>query len=202
MIKPIQTIYKGYKFRSRLEARWAVFFEACGADWEYEPEGFDLGDEMYYLPDFLLHNVDCRSGSDIYVEVKGQMTELDAEKIERFVRIPTQCHKGCMLPSPLIVVGRIPNGQSWYELACDMYGMHDGADGAPFFGYDTLDGDAYPAFMAAAKRGGLMIVGPDHDQSGVDEKRTIEAYNTARQSRFEHGERPGTRSTQYRKKGA
>lgn len=25
-IKPIETIYNGYHFRSRLEARWAVFF--------------------------------------------------------------------------------------------------------------------------------------------------------------------------------
>ena len=53
-LKAIQTEYKGYRFRSRLEARWAVFFDACGVDWEYEPEGYDLGDGLYYLPDFLL----------------------------------------------------------------------------------------------------------------------------------------------------
>ena len=44
-MKAIQTEYKGYLFRSRLEARWAVFFDACGVRWEYEPEGYDLGDE-------------------------------------------------------------------------------------------------------------------------------------------------------------
>lgn len=33
MIKPIKTQYKGYRFRSRLEARWAVFFDACGVKW-------------------------------------------------------------------------------------------------------------------------------------------------------------------------
>ncbi len=27
-IKAIETRYKGYRFRSRLEARWAVFFDA------------------------------------------------------------------------------------------------------------------------------------------------------------------------------
>lgn len=37
-IKPIETVYKGYRFRSRLEARWAVFFDAQGIEWEYEPE--------------------------------------------------------------------------------------------------------------------------------------------------------------------
>ena len=51
-IKPIETRYKGYRFRSRLEARWAVFFDALGLEWEYEPQGFDLGMAGWYLPDF------------------------------------------------------------------------------------------------------------------------------------------------------
>ena len=33
ILKPIQTEYGGFLFRSRLEARWAVFFDACGVDW-------------------------------------------------------------------------------------------------------------------------------------------------------------------------
>lgn len=41
---PIETRYKGYRFRSRLEARWAVFFDVLGVRWEYEPEGYDLTD--------------------------------------------------------------------------------------------------------------------------------------------------------------
>lgn len=56
-LKAIETEYKGYRFRSRLEARWAVFFDACGVKWEYEPEGYDLGGGLYYIPDFLLHDV-------------------------------------------------------------------------------------------------------------------------------------------------
>lgn len=36
MIKAIETSYKGYRFRSRTEARWAVFFDALGVRWEYE----------------------------------------------------------------------------------------------------------------------------------------------------------------------
>lgn len=94
-IRPIQTEYKGYLFRSRLEARWAVFFDACGVDWEYEPEGYDLGNGIHYLPDFLLRNVQLGgfgSGSDIsdicslYVEVKGQMTLADSEKLHRVLQ--------------------------------------------------------------------------------------------------------------------
>lgn len=83
-LKAIQTEYKGSRFRSRLEARWAVFFDACGVDWEYEPEGYDLGGGLQYLPDFLLHGVQGRDGGDLYVEVKGVMTAFDARKINRF----------------------------------------------------------------------------------------------------------------------
>ena len=53
MIKAIETVYNGYRFRSRLEARWAVFFDALGLEYEYEPEGFSLG-AGGYLPDFRL----------------------------------------------------------------------------------------------------------------------------------------------------
>ena len=87
ILKAINTEYKGYRFRSRLEARWAVFFDACGVEWEYEPEGYDLGDGIYYLPDFLLHGVAGRAGGNLYVEVKGNMSDADAEKINRFISI-------------------------------------------------------------------------------------------------------------------
>lgn len=51
-MKAIETEYRGYRFRSRLEARWAVFFDALSLPWEYEPEGFELGCGRRYLPDF------------------------------------------------------------------------------------------------------------------------------------------------------
>jgi hypothetical protein len=39
--------YNGYRFRSRLEARWAVFFDELGVAYRYEPEGFELGGTRY-----------------------------------------------------------------------------------------------------------------------------------------------------------
>jgi hypothetical protein len=62
-IKPIETIYKGYRFRSRLEARWAVFFDTVGLTWEYETEGYDIFGE-WYLPDFYIKDYEC------FVEIK------------------------------------------------------------------------------------------------------------------------------------
>lgn len=53
MIKAIETRYAGCHFRSRLEARWAVFFDHLGIEWEYEPEGFETS-AGNYLPDFRI----------------------------------------------------------------------------------------------------------------------------------------------------
>ena len=88
-IKPIETIYNGYRFRSRLEARWAVFFDALGIPYEYEPEGFDLGEGQYYLPDFRLKCYGTRETMykrpfDLWVEVKGRMSREDSLKIKEF----------------------------------------------------------------------------------------------------------------------
>lgn len=53
-IKAIETNYAGCRFRSRLEARWAVVFDHLGIPWQYELEGFELSDGQRYLPDFYL----------------------------------------------------------------------------------------------------------------------------------------------------
>ena len=42
VIKAIETEYYGHRFRSRIEARWAVFFNAIGLKYEYEIEGFQM----------------------------------------------------------------------------------------------------------------------------------------------------------------
>lgn len=84
-IKPIETKYKGYRFRSRLEARWAVFFETLGCSWEYEPEGFDLNG-LYYLPDF---KVKYPGGDSYWFEVKSSvknLTDEDVKKMTLFAR--------------------------------------------------------------------------------------------------------------------
>ena len=106
-IKPIETVYNGYRFRSRLEARWAVFFDAIGAEWEYEPEGYRLPDGTMYLPDFLLKNVRGRGAENIYVEVKGVLTKDDLHKIEMFTDPKQQGYPDGN--HPIIIFGQIPD---------------------------------------------------------------------------------------------
>ena len=77
-IKAIETRYKGYRFRSRLEARWAVFFDALGVKWEYEAEGF-AKDGVGYLPDFWLPDV----GEGCFVEIKPQdLSDDEVRKVQ------------------------------------------------------------------------------------------------------------------------
>lgn len=80
IIKPIETEYNGYRFRSKLEAQWAVVFDFLGIRYEYEPEGFELEDGTKYLPDFYFPD------QDTYGEVKpdrpGALDELFARPLK------------------------------------------------------------------------------------------------------------------------
>lgn len=49
----IETYYKNTRFRSRLEAKWALFFDELGIVWDYECQGFESRG-IRYLPDFYL----------------------------------------------------------------------------------------------------------------------------------------------------
>jgi hypothetical protein len=73
----IPTVYRGIRFRSRVEATYACFFDKLGWIWEYEP--LDLAG---YIPDFVL-----RFQKPLLVEIKGAFSidQLDPfrEKIER-----------------------------------------------------------------------------------------------------------------------
>jgi len=69
MIRAIETVYSGYKFRSRLEAKWAVFFDTLSIRYEYEKEGYDL-DGIWYLPDFWMPDWNC------WVEIKPSILRL------------------------------------------------------------------------------------------------------------------------------
>ena len=60
-MKAIPTAYRGTNYRSRLEARWAAFFDLCEWDAEYEPVDF-----QGWIPDFAL----LGERDVVYVEVK------------------------------------------------------------------------------------------------------------------------------------
>ena len=89
----IPTRYKGIQFRSRLEAKWAAFFDLLGWRWEYEPST----PFSQWIPDFVLLP---HEGSRVYVEVKPKKQFLEAiEKVER-----SSCEE------PVLVLADGPDG--------------------------------------------------------------------------------------------
>src|SRR5258706_10167416 len=76
LIRAISTFYNGCLFRSRLEARWAVFFDRMGLKWTYEPEGFTDG-RTRYLPDFQI--VDAGT----FIEIKPESFEFDRDLVQQ-----------------------------------------------------------------------------------------------------------------------
>ncbi|MGW3927852.1 hypothetical protein ACWECC_07105 [Streptomyces microflavus] len=66
-IQALPTRYAGHHFRSRLEARWAVFMDHLDIPWDYEPQGYVV-DGKPYLPDFLIYP---DTPQKFWLEIKG-----------------------------------------------------------------------------------------------------------------------------------
>lgn len=165
-IKPIETKYKGFRFRSRLEARWAVYFDAMRIPWEYEPEGFDLGDLGWYLPDFHLYE------KNIFAEVKpiGGDVEVAKAKLEALVNLAVPVEFDCVLLDG-------PPEVRPYE-----YAMHVGYQSDPVWGCLVLVN-----YRPGREDRPWWSPGIGVDQF-ADE--LFVGVAAARGARFEHGETP------------
>lgn len=81
-IKGIPTLYGGVEYRSRLEAKWACFFDLCG--WRYQYEPYDLNG---WIPDFALYGY-----KEILVEVKPY-SSLDEFDCQKYIMAKSQTEK-------------------------------------------------------------------------------------------------------------
>ena len=94
--RAIKTHYADCRFRSRLEARWAVFFDALKIKWQYEPEGYILPNGRWYLPDFYLPQV------WMFAEVKP----------DKFS--PAEELRAASLPYPCLMLDGMPENRSYW----------------------------------------------------------------------------------------
>jgi hypothetical protein len=112
-VQAIETWYAGVRFRSRLEARWAVAFDHLGIAWQYEPQGFvvrggDPTDSWAYLPDFYLPK------TETWLEVKGTLCDLPVDYYHMLVSavaldgLPGVCNSLCSTGG-LLWLGEIPD---------------------------------------------------------------------------------------------
>ena len=95
-IAAIPTLYNGRQYRSRLEAKWAAFFDLLGWPHEYEP--FDLGK---WSPDFRILS---QEGVSALVEVKP----IDQED-EAVTQRMTEAANAAGFTGPLLLLGNCPD---------------------------------------------------------------------------------------------
>ena len=176
-IKAIETVYNGYRFRSRLEARWAVFFDTLGIKYEYEKEGYDLGEAGWYLPDFWLPDLEC------WVEIKGQHPTRDEQTKLAVLTEQRQDSVGVIRSTTPDVVanegygywsGKFAGWQTFAQcLGCDAVGMMILSEQSKTVLFR----------MRCACDRTLFGITPDTPELQA-------ACAAARQARFEHGETP------------
>jgi hypothetical protein len=202
-MKAIETVYANHRFRSRLEARYAVFFNTLGVKWQYEKEGFDL-DGLYYLPDFWLPEL------RYWVEIKGEEpTETDLEKCSRLAQAQTQESE-----IRVFISGSLPQEGSPTCLAflrdghierrewlvcpwCGLVGITEDADltahcmcVGKYFRFD-ID-EAIDNLHAERDLETAKYIYDKYNKFFYFKNipRIEKAFNVARQARFEHGEKP------------
>lgn len=168
-MRPIETVYAGHRFRSRLEARWAVFFDALCIKWEYEPEGYHLSDGSMYLPDFWLPGFHLAGGT--FVEVKPEGGSVS--KAQQFAR-----DSG----APVLLAVGAPDMAPLDCLFTDI-----GDDGEARLTTYTVAFDSKYLPCNQSRRENRFFVCPSDDHCDGDEL-LLNAVVAARQARFEHGQ--------------
>jgi hypothetical protein len=188
-MKAIETTYKGYRFRSRLEARWGVFFDALGIEWEYETQGFNLGD-LNYLPDFWLPTI------NVWFEVKGgtvsgdDLAKMDRLRCESF---PVVLAKGNIGDQRLTAYGidstDSGGGCSEWENCEWCFCLRHNCWSIDF---QLSDNRTYFGHADWSQHAGCCLWPA---RAKWEDSRLTMAYGAARAARFEHGESPRERAT-------
>ena len=169
-VRAIETHYGGCRFRSRLEARWAVFLDALHIRWEFEPQGYELPSGRY-LPDFRI-STGMDPVREFWIEIKGPAPDV------REITVASEIN---LYVGPLLIfVGDVPRrrgaGTAWVFRATVGDPCEDGT-----------------WTMTDPETALLCTVYPDPENRPVFLGRTAERYEealtAARSARFEHGER-------------
>lgn len=198
-IKAIETEYKGHRFRSRIEARWAVFFDALDIVWEYEREGYELDSGRRYLPDFWLPQ------QRYWIEIKGTYPPTEERrKISAFAHEMPDDEVFMFVGSDFRVPRLNPEHDYRLEGAWGRYFPAEDRDVCVEGQSGQAWGQCTECMMEGRETFGIMFsramkrhARRRHkwtDQEprcggGCDEtRRLLRAYQEARQARFEFGE--------------
>lgn len=178
-IKPIQTRYAGYHFRSRLEARWGVFFDALGLKWEYEKEGYHLPSGQY-LPDFWIKDIDS------WVEIKPEEPSKLEESLAMELAAITGKDVYIFCNGIRLPVSDHSDGKS----NADVFFGNGGGDVMYRWCECSLCGKVGIEYEGRSERLGCKCRSSSDKVYNDSSDRLMAAYTAAMSARFEHGEQP------------
>lgn len=183
-MKAIETKNMGYRFRSRTEARWAVFFTRIAFQWEYEPQGFMLDSQTPYLPDFKLVLPGDRL---LFCSVKPEEADdFDKEELRKLHLLSDGTDSDVLLlPGP-------PTHRAYHMVRPrtteDVLSLAFFQDYEP---YVKIADDYWFAVLSFDERTGRHHFKADERRLGkAFGKAYVQAVEAARAARFEHGESP------------
>lgn len=185
-VKAIETLYNGYRFRSRSEARYAVFFDAIGIRYLYEHEGYDLGDGIFYLPDFYLPD------ANQFFEVKADIENISKKDIEKIIRLANKTGKYVIVgDSYFHLTGHKPN-QFNEKLNFSMENTHLVRCNSCKTLYFINELFSYTCTSCGFHDGGRTFEYISGANGCLDycKNEYASAIAKAKQARFEHGETP------------
>lgn len=196
----IETEYKGYRFRSRLEARWAVFFDAINIEWKYETEGYEIG-EHRYLPDFWLPTASA------WVEVNGDKDGLrkDIARMRAILGPSSPLPNFADGRTGLILLGDVPEVAYGVTVLHPYLAREAGAALSRTWGYFAPSKSGSSVFVADKRESWLYPLFGKHTTSDIYSPESSawnpdswlldtpgcfsgirDGYRSARQARFEH----------------
>jgi hypothetical protein len=172
----VETRYAGITFRSRLEARWAVFMDEVDISWTYEPDRVQLPGGGTYLPDFV-------TGNGAFIEVKGAEENLDKPYLIRAAAVLGH----------LSILGPIPECRRGAPVRTILVSPSTGDIDAVRLLRAWADyRPVIPAEQSTVRYGYEESMDAQHWLApGVIEDRACRGgcpYDAARGARFEHGE--------------
>lgn len=128
-----ETFYNGCRFRSRLEARWAAFFDAMNISYEYMPQEFVLQDGTRFTPNFKLFGFQGRGsgGSAVLWAAVTEAFDWNEEKDhQEFYKNMWQFCQGSShgyIVNPAIVLPPFPDElNDWFSNMVTTFAYVDG----------------------------------------------------------------------------
>ena len=168
--------YAATYFKTKDDARYAAFFDACHIKWEYREHTYPIGLGINYTPSFLLYNIRCIHAYEtvcpiLCVEINTAVQPSDVLKMWSLSRFLPMY----LIDRPLMIDDYTPDGEDYnFDIENRDIDMSS-------YNLQKVDGDYFGAWPGLAADGsGFALFGSDYTYlSQMSIKLMTRAYESA-----------------------